>query len=558
MREQEPHPARNDNAKILREIQEIEDAMSTIDRIDKPVYQNLLTTLYQQLLDENLTDQHQGPPDSDEDMSDSDEDMSDPDEDPTDQHQGTSHSDLEPPRIDPLHQELSPDEVIALISASFPDLSPASPDIAELLRSIKEHMQTAPPLYIPEIVESPSTWPSTNVVVDALWAEVTRDECRVPLPSTPTTGLDMRPDYLVKPFGSPEDPLMVISSYPTSDPTSSLHMSYSTVNDMSNQSIAVLLIKLGYNVANVRTTGVFMVDFFPRRLDRKRLTGNSEKPLDSVPSQLRHYWQTHAFICLDKSTARVLLVVGGIAFRDYCQYLKERGRTAKVLYLSGTERYKGELPGAMLEYYDTSPTTVRRIAIITFHPEGFKREKSHTKSSRDEDIAIREQLIDYALTIVYGQPNVQGFLSTSAYHFNLRSGTLVRKDIIAQGGSALSSYLKLPLTFKDALDAFRNAMKTIKMPLSKDAMARIRVLLMDCDEALTWLNRPELQAIYGPYLATYKASVIQTEDMRVRRGLNQVERVEGRHKSEDERESLRKALDNKFRPPARRHQSVFD
>jgi len=276
--------APNKNAKIRREIQEIEEALPTIDRIDKPMYQNLLTTLYQQLSDENLTDQHQGPPDSDEDisdsdedMSDSDEDMSDSDEDPTDQHQGTSHSDLEPPRIDPLHQELSPDQVIALMSASFPGLSPASPDIAELLRSIKKHMQTAPPLHIPEILESPSTWPSTNAIVDALWAEASHDECRVALSSVPTTGLDMRPDYLVKPFGSPEDPLMVMSSYPTSDPTSSLHMSYSTINDMSNQSIAVLLIKLGYNVANVRTTGVFMVDLFSRRLDRKRMIGLSER-----------------------------------------------------------------------------------------------------------------------------------------------------------------------------------------------------------------------------------------------------------------------------------------
>jgi len=465
--------------------------------------------------------------------------MSDSDEDPTDQHEVTSHSDQEPPRIDPLHQELSPEEVIALISASIPGLSPASPEIAELLRSIKTHMQTAPPLYIPEILESPSTWPATNAIVDALWTEASRDECRVALPSVPTTGLDMRPDYLVKPFGSPEDPLMVMTSYPTSDPSSSLHMAYGTINDMSQRSMAMLLIKLGYNVANVRTTGVFMVDFFARRLDRKLMVGNSEKVLASIPSQLRHYWQTFAFICLDKSTARVLLLVGRTAFRDYSQYLKERGRTAKTMYLS-TQRHRTETPAAMLEYYDHSPTTVRRIAIITYHPEFFAREKSKTKSSRDDDLAIRERLIDYALTILYGQPNVQGFLSTCAYHFNLRSGVLVRKDIIAKGGSALSAYLKLPLVLNVPLEAFRNSMKTLGRPLSKDAIARISVLIMDADEALDWLDRPELQAIYRPYIATYKASVIQTEEMRVRWCLKQVERIQGRHKSEYERESLRK------------------
>ena len=482
-----------------------------------------MLTLYQQLSGEDLSDEYQDPPDQHQGPPDSDQDVSDDDQ--------------EPPRIDPPYQELSPDEVIALISASIPGLSPASPEIAALLRSIKTHVQNASPLYIPEILESPSTWPATNAIVDALWAEASRDECRIPLPSTPTIGLDMRPDYLVKPFGSPEDPLMVMSSYPTYDPTSSLHMAYSTLNDMSNQSIAMLLIKLGYNVANVRTTGVFMVDVFARRLDRKLMTGLSEKVLDSVPSQLRHYWQTFAFICLDKSTARVLLLMGKTAFREYSQYLKERGRTAKIIYLSGTQRYPTETPAAMLEYHDHSPTTIRRVAIITYHPEFFAREKSKTKSSRDDDLAIRERLIDYALTILYGQPNVQGLLSTCAYHFNLRSGVFVPKDIIAKGGSALSACLKLPLVLKVPLEAFRNSMKTLGKPLSKDAIARISVLIMDADEAMDWLDRPELQAIYGPYIATYKASVIQTEEMRVRNNLKQVERIQGRHKSEDERES---------------------
>lgn len=48
-REHEPYPARNSNTKILRDIEQIEEAMPTMDRIDKPVYQNMLTTLYQQL-----------------------------------------------------------------------------------------------------------------------------------------------------------------------------------------------------------------------------------------------------------------------------------------------------------------------------------------------------------------------------------------------------------------------------------------------------------------------------------------------------------------------------
>jgi hypothetical protein len=62
---------------------------------------------------------------------------------------------------------------------------------------------------------------------------------------------------------------MMLSSYPTSDLSSTVHHSYATVNDMSNISMSKLLIKLEFNVVNVRKTGTLIVDVFPRRLDRK-------------------------------------------------------------------------------------------------------------------------------------------------------------------------------------------------------------------------------------------------------------------------------------------------
>ena len=98
-------------------------------------------------------------------------------------------------------------------------------------------------------------------------------EVDVSLPDILPVGLDMRPDYFVKPMGSFEDPLMVIYSYPTFDPTSSVHLSYSTANYMSDESMSSLLVELGFNMANVRTTVMFLMDVFPRRLDRKTMIG---------------------------------------------------------------------------------------------------------------------------------------------------------------------------------------------------------------------------------------------------------------------------------------------
>jgi hypothetical protein len=68
---------------------------------------------------------------------------------------------------------LSPYQTAEQITASvlrvLPALSPSCKDITRLRESVQMYVETtAPPLRLPEICESPTTWPSINATMDAL------------------------------------------------------------------------------------------------------------------------------------------------------------------------------------------------------------------------------------------------------------------------------------------------------------------------------------------------------------------------------------------------------
>lgn len=101
--------------------------------------------------------------------------------------------------------------------------------------------------------------------MDLLWNEAVAVEQRlfdnsIEVPA----GLSTQPEYLVKPFGLFSHPLMIISSYPTVDENSSVHLRYGTVNDLSNTSMARLYAKTGYHKVQERKVGMFHIDIFPR------------------------------------------------------------------------------------------------------------------------------------------------------------------------------------------------------------------------------------------------------------------------------------------------------
>jgi hypothetical protein len=92
--------------------------------------------------------------------------------------------------------------------------------------------------------------------MDALWTDAVAEDLRVPMPTPLPFGLDMRPKRAVKLMGSFKDPLMVLSSYPTADPDSTVHLDFSTVNDMLKSSLGRPLVKLSFHIANFRVTRV--------------------------------------------------------------------------------------------------------------------------------------------------------------------------------------------------------------------------------------------------------------------------------------------------------------
>ncbi|KAJ8112197.1 hypothetical protein OPT61_g5384 [Boeremia exigua] len=201
--------------------------------------------------------------------------------------------------------DVNRNDIIQLVAKVVPQLSMSHTMMQQLCADISESVAAAPPLLLPVIVENPTTWPATNEEMDIVWQEAVVAEQAMGISTDVTLGLDMRPEYLMKPFGGPEDPLLVVFSYPTADPTITVHLNYAVSNDLSNQSMGRLYTKLGFHKADIRTTGMFHVDIFPRRLDWKKINGNDSSVLLKMPKPLCSYWKAFAFKCFNQLAARV-------------------------------------------------------------------------------------------------------------------------------------------------------------------------------------------------------------------------------------------------------------
>lgn len=151
------------------------------------------------------------------------------------------------------------------------------------------------------------------------------------------------------------------------------------------------------------------------------MLGDTSRPLDFLPDLLRLYWQTLFFVCLDLSTARVVLVLGGTACRDYVRYLEERGRRFKTILLPDND----SLTVAVVEYEDDDQTTMKRLAQVTYHPERYARHKNLAISNNTEILALRERIIEVAMAMLYGEANTQRLFSGCYYIFNMSSVTFV-------------------------------------------------------------------------------------------------------------------------------------
>lgn len=78
--------------------------------------------------------------------------------------------------------------------------------------------------------------------------------------------------------------MLVVTSYPTEDEESTVHICYGVVGDKSNPSMSWLYTKLGYNNEVTHTSYMIHVNIFPRRLDPKEIdTEDSLSAKSQVP-----------------------------------------------------------------------------------------------------------------------------------------------------------------------------------------------------------------------------------------------------------------------------------
>jgi hypothetical protein len=130
---------------------------------------------------------------------------------------------------------------------------------------------------------------------------------------------------LCKPWQTPNTPLLVLSSYPTKHST--VHPRYSTNHDISNPCVGLLLAKLSFHSAGPGPKPVCLIDVFPRRLSRKDFSQEqlgSEKLFQMLPPRLVQYWDTIAMDMVDRSSAKVVVVMGASARASYERHRRRR------------------------------------------------------------------------------------------------------------------------------------------------------------------------------------------------------------------------------------------
>jgi hypothetical protein len=120
---------------------------------------------------------------------------------------------------------------------------------------------------------NPKQWPLTHPDIDTRWDRAVREE---PVPVREPQGelskrmqgtIEMHKDWLTKPNGHPDSPLMLVTSYPNYNTRS---LEYCLTQDPSSKSMGILFTKLG------RRRDAFHFDAFSRRIDMKPL--RSEYP----------------------------------------------------------------------------------------------------------------------------------------------------------------------------------------------------------------------------------------------------------------------------------------
>lgn len=192
-------------------------------------------------------------------------------------------------------------DILEDMNVLYPLLSSSRPDIAEFRRRLDEQPRVQQ--LFPIFQRNRSTWPSTDPDTDTWWEEsVDNAPGLAKLPSW----LDTTRRLHIKPFGSRQSRMLIISSYPTREEHSTVHMNFAAANDLSNQSMSHMDSKFGFDREGVYPTSVCLADHFPVRLNRNEML--SHDVFQHITRILRDYWynRTNKFFKVSKASIVVL------------------------------------------------------------------------------------------------------------------------------------------------------------------------------------------------------------------------------------------------------------
>jgi hypothetical protein len=110
-------------------------------------------------------------------------------------------------------------------------------------------------------------WADYGTDLDTLWKTLVANEPKL-APGEEVDGYDPDQKFLVKPWETMHAPVAVLSVCPSA---TTLHEHYGSIRDISNESTARLLLKLGHYFPGMQSKPLFMADLFPRRLNRDKI-----------------------------------------------------------------------------------------------------------------------------------------------------------------------------------------------------------------------------------------------------------------------------------------------
>jgi hypothetical protein len=341
-----------------------------------------------------------------------------------------------------------------------PRLSLADDQINALAR--RTGKQCWPPYTIPDFTPNPTTWPSTDAYMDTLWDNLVQDTKTVLdqlQPGSLPTEMSSDIRHLVKPVGSLDQPLLMLSSYPT---MTTVQKEYGVIHDPSNPSMGILYMKLGLGQPGA-LNGVLHIDETLLRIERSTAEDAYERGFykrDSaqVPKILRQVWDQYQFSLVHKSKATVGLAIGRHSTHTVLRYLYTYKIEFDAIFEDGTtstqvKRFMdmqptGGIPPLAIKQYmeGTNRTRLSRIWYCGRHPEKYSRFRSHSfeESSHLYHDLLRERLLDMGTLLAYGHaPPRPAFLSTMQYFTDPSSGTVIPLKVLED----------LDLSNKDAIAA---------------------------------------------------------------------------------------------------------